>query len=746
MQSPNMNLRDPVLYRMRKATHPLTGDKWKVYPMYDFAHSICDALEAITHSLCTLEFADHRPLYDWTIDNVKPSGLLDAHDGLSSSSAEGAAMSTATSTKGGGGGGGFFKSLYGSGALERPRQIEFSRLNLGFTVLSKRKLIQLVTHHHVSGWDDPRLPTVAGLRRRGYTPEALRLFCERVGISKADSVIDASVLEDCARVTLDDEAPRCFAVLRPIKLTITNWPKGSVESFAVPAHPRTKGDSGGDSYFADRVVPMSGSVFIDASDFMEDPPKDFNRLSPGGKVRLKYSYVVTCEEVVKDPTSGAVVEVKGTYDPETRAGATPKGSKKVKGIIQWVSCEHAVDAEVRLYDRLFTQPEPGKGHDDGDFLLDLNPESMTVLTDCKLEPSPAVLGKLNALDFATTSNSNGAEAPPSLPPLQFERVGYFVHDSQDSAPARLPPTTATAGSEDDNEKKQEQKLVFNRVVTLRDNWATATVSGAVAATGQSQFGESQQGVAATNEAKQTVRHPYSSLPPAQQAKEAADFDRVEFRVGVVVSCCRHPDAEALLVEEVDVGDESEDGESGSGSEGESGEAAGKQGGQIEGGETRQGKRQLRTVVSGLAAHYDPADLVGRKVVVVTNLKPAKMRGVVSTGMLLAASSSSSVTATESGKEPGDDDVVVEVLEPPASAPVGERLFLEGAGGPTATRNGEGHLPDLVLKSDGQQKVWKRVAAKLACAPGDGAATFDGKRLATSKGPCTPATLKGASLG
>ena len=438
MASPNMNMRDPTLYRVRKnAVHPMTGDKWKVYPMYDYTHCISDALEGITHSLCTLEFADHRPLYDWILTNLADSGFIPCH----------------------------------------PQQIEFSRLNLQYTVLSKRKLISLVSGGHVQGWDDPRMPTLAGVRRRGVPPEAMRLFCERIGISKAENNIDVGVLEDCARAVLDDAAPRAFAVLKPLKLTITNWPKHAadlsdgpfVDTFTVPAHPKVSG-------LGERQISMGAEVFIDREDFCDDTsgltgdtelalkcgegqetkPKGFNRLVPGGRVRLRYAFVVTCDEVVREPATGEVLELRGRYEPETRAGVTPPGSQKVKGIIQWVSVATAIEAEVRLYDRLFRTEEPGKSGegnsgDSGvgttvsgtaDFLQDMNPRSVEVLRGCMIEPSAAVLAAPGRRDTSQYS------WPPR--PLQFERTGYFVHDIKDST---------------------AEKPVFNRVVTLRDTWA-----------------------------------------------------------------------------------------------------------------------------------------------------------------------------------------------------------------------------------------------------------------------------------
>ena len=376
MASPNINLRDPVIYRIRKVTHQRTGNKWCLYPMYDYTHCLSDALEGITHSLCTLEFEDHRPLYDWVLNQLD----VPCH----------------------------------------PRQIEFSRLNLQYTVLSKRRLIQLVEEGHVSSWDDPRMPTISGLRRRGYTPESLQLFAERIGISKAENNIYMSVLEDCIREDLDPKAPRAMAVLRPLKVVLLNWPEDQVEELDAPVHQQ----------FPERgrrPIPLSREIFIEEDDFEENPPEGFHRLVPGGEVRLRNAYVIRCEEVIKD-ASGKVIELRSIYDPNTARGKKPEG-RRVKGIIHWVSAAHAVQAEVRLYDRLFSQPTPGSDHPDKNFLLDLNPNSMEILSQAWLEPN------------LTTAEVGTA--------YQFERLGYFCLDSRDS---------------------KADSLVFNRIVTLRDSW------------------------------------------------------------------------------------------------------------------------------------------------------------------------------------------------------------------------------------------------------------------------------------
>jgi glutaminyl-tRNA synthetase len=378
MASPNMNMRDPTLYRIRHAAHHRTGDAWVIYPTYDYAHPISDAIEGITHSLCTLEFEDHRPLYDWCVD---------------------ALMGTARD----------FKS--------RPQQIEFARLNLNYTVMSKRKLLALVQQQLVSGWDDPRLPTIAGLRRRGYTAEAVRDFCARIGVAKKENVIDIALLEHSVREDLNRHALRALAVLRPLKLVIDNYPEGRVEQLEAVNNPE-------DSSAGTRRIPFARVLYIEQDDFMEAPPKKFFRLSPGSEVRLRYAYIIKCEGVVKD-ASGAITEVRCSYDPESLNGAT--ASRRVKGTIHWVSAEHAGDAEIRLYDRLFLSENPGA--DGRDPLDDLNPQALDVITGAKVEPSVA-------------SAAAGSR-------FQFERQGYFCVDP-DSRPG---------------------KPVFNRTVTLKDSWA-----------------------------------------------------------------------------------------------------------------------------------------------------------------------------------------------------------------------------------------------------------------------------------
>ena len=377
MASPNINLRDPTIYRIKRAPHHRTGDRWIIYPMYDYAHALSDAIEGITHSICTLEFEDHRPLYDWVLDNLPvPS---------------------------------------------RPHQYEFARLNLSYTVLSKRKLLQLVTEGHVSGWDDPRMPTIAGLRRRGYTAEALRTFCASIGVAKRDSLVDVAMLEHAVRDDLNRRAPRAMAVLRPLRVVIDNYPQEQSEELDAVNNPE-------DVSMGTRKVPFSRVLYIERDDFREDPPKQFFRLAPGREVRLRYAFFIRCERAVKD-ASGEVVELHCTYDPATRGGDAPDG-RKVKATLHWVSAAHAVPGEVRLYDRLFTVENPNVEKDGLDWKSTLNPQSLEVLRDCQLEPSLA------------------AAEPGSR--YQFERQGYFCADSVDSKPGHL---------------------VFNRTVALRDSWA-----------------------------------------------------------------------------------------------------------------------------------------------------------------------------------------------------------------------------------------------------------------------------------
>jgi glutaminyl-tRNA synthetase len=377
MAHPNLNMRDPVMYRVLHAKHHRTGDKWCIYPMYDFTHGQSDSIEKITHSICTLEFEDHRPLYDWFVEAL---------------------------------------------GIYHPQQIEFARLNLSYTVMSKRKLMRLVEEENVTGWDDPRMPTISGLRRRGYTPESIRDFCERIGVAKKESTVDVALLEHCLREDLNRRASRVMGVLRPLRVIIDNYPENKVEGLEAINNPE-------DASMGTREVPFSRELYIEQDDFMEDPPKKFYRLAPGREVRLRYAYFIKCADVVKDDKTGEVVALHCTYDPKTKGGDSPDG-RKVKATLHWVSAPHALEAEVRLYDRLFDKPNPEDDKDAPDFTAHLNPNSLETLTGCRVEPSLA-----------------GAK-PESR--YQFERLGYFCVDRKDSSEARV---------------------VFNRTVPLRDTWA-----------------------------------------------------------------------------------------------------------------------------------------------------------------------------------------------------------------------------------------------------------------------------------
>jgi glutaminyl-tRNA synthetase len=377
MAHPNLNMRDPVMYRILRARHHRTGDAWSIYPMYDFAHGQSDSIEGITHSICTLEFEDHRPLYDWFLDE------LDVH---------------------------------------HPRQIEFARLNLSHTVMSKRKFVQLVSEQHVDGWDDPRMPTLSGMRRRGYTPTAIRAFCDRAGVAKRNKKESIALLEHTLREELNRTAPRRMVVLDPLRVVIENWPEDEVEEVRAENNPE-------DESAGTRPMAFSRVVYIERDDFMEDPPRKFFRLGPGREVRLKHAYYITCKDVVKDE-EGNIIELRCTYDPETRGGWSQDG-RKVRGTLHWVSADHALDVEVRLYDHLFTKEDPDDVDEEGaDYLSNIDPDSLTILTGCKAEPS-----------VARTDVDDR---------LQFLRHGYFCIDSRDSAPDRL---------------------VFNRTVSLRDSWS-----------------------------------------------------------------------------------------------------------------------------------------------------------------------------------------------------------------------------------------------------------------------------------
>jgi len=496
LETQNMNMRDPVLYRIRYAPHHRTGNKWCIYPMYDYAHPLSDAIEEITHSICTLEFESHRPLYDWCIRETE-----------------------------------MFPS----------RQIEFARLNLTYTVMSKRKLAELVQKKVVSGWDDPRMPTLAGLRRRGYTPEAIRAFAERIGVAKTDSIIDVGLLEHGLREDLNRRSPRVMAVLRPLKLIITNFPEGEVRELEAPLHPE-------DAAQGTRKLPFSRVVYIDRDDFREDPPKDWFRLAPGREVRLRYACLVRCTEVIKN-ANGEVTELHATWDPGSWGGSAPDG-RTVRGTLHWVSATHAVPAEVRLYDRLFSVENPG-ADEAKSFIDELNPESVVRVTGAVTEPYLASVAKPGTR-------------------VQFERVGYFCLDP-DSKPGAP---------------------VWNRTVGLKDGWAKIEAKG---------------GKKPAAPANKPAKPPKEARPKAEPAAPPAevtidDLAKIDLRVGLVKSAELVPGADKLLKLMVDLGE-----------------------------------GRLRQIFTGLRTEYpDPAVLVGRKVMVIANLKPRQMKFGLSEGMIFAA--------------------------------------------------------------------------------------------------------------
>ena len=500
MASPNLNMRDPIIYRILRSTHHRTGDDWCIYPMYDYAHPISDSLEKITHSICTLEFEDHRPLYDWSLEKLD---------------------------------------------MYRSQQIEFARLNLSYTMMSKRRLLELVQLGIVTGWDDPRMPTIAGLRRRGYTPAAIRKFCEKIGVAKKDSMVDMALLEYHIREDLNDKTPRVMAVLQPLKVIIENYPEGAFEEFEIPYHPDN-------ASMGSRMVPFSRTLFIEQEDFMENPPDKFFRLAPGREVRLRGAYFITCTSVVKD-VAGRIEELRCTYDPATRGGDAPDG-RKVKGTLHWVSAPHALTAEVRLYDRLFTVENIASeaertGKDYKEFL---NPESLVPLKGCMLEPSVAL-------------------AKPGMR-FQFERQGYFCADPKDSS---------------------EKTFVFNRTVTLRDSWARI---------------EKASGHAKQPKQAPKDKDPEKKVKPEQKTVPAKlpeitidDFAKIDLRVGKIMEAYLVEGSDKMVRLMVDLGE-----------------------------------GLLRQIFAGIKGAYpDPAALIGKKAIVVANLKPRRMKFGLSEGMILA---------------------------------------------------------------------------------------------------------------
>jgi glutaminyl-tRNA synthetase len=543
LETQNMNMRDPVLYRIRYAPHHRTGTKWCIYPMYDYAHPLSDAVEQITHSICTLEFESHRPLYDWCIREAE-----------------------------------VFPS----------RQIEFARLNLTYTVMSKRKLAELVQNRLVSGWDDPRMPTLAGLRRRGYTPEAIRAFCERIGVAKTDSVVDVGLLEHGLRDDLNRRCSRVMAVLRPLKVVIENFPDGEVRELDAPLHPE-------DPTRGTRKVQLSRVIYIERDDFREEPPQDWFRLAPGKEVRLRYACLIKCTGIVKDDR-GEVVELRSTWDPDSLGGGASDG-RVVRGTLHWVSAAHAVPAEVRLYDRLFSVENPGT-IEGKSFLDEMNSDSLTVVSSCLTEPY-----------LEQARPEPGAR-------YQFERLGYFCLD---------PDRTA-------------EKQVWNRTVTLRDSWAKIEAKSQTGSQIRSQARPKVKPTdvkvsSETTPSKNEKPHPIATfVGPSTTGAAAAsdpisieDFGRIDLRVGIVREAALVPEAKKLIRLMIDLGE-----------------------------------GRLRQIFAGLRAYYpDPAELVGRSVVVVANLKPRQMKFGVSEGMILAGGGGDrphrivTVDAGDDAPQPGD---------------------------------------------------------------------------------------------
>ena len=520
--APNLNMRDPVMYRILHAEHHRTANQWCIYPMYDWAHGLEDSIEGVTHSICTLEFEDHRPLYDWFLDALN---------------------------------------------VYHPQQIEFARLNLNYTVMSKRKLLELVKDGYVAGWDDPRMPTICGLRRRGYTPESIRLFCDRIGVAKRDSMVDVALLEYCLREDLNQRAPRVMGVLRPLKVIIDNYPEGHVEELEAVNNPE-------DLSMGTRKVPFSRVLYVERDDFREDPPKKFYRLAPGREVRLRYAYFITCKDVVKNK-SGEVIELHCTYDPATRGGDSPDG-RKVKATLHWVSAEHAVQAEVKLYDHLFKVPDPSDVREGEDWRSNLNPNSLVVLTECMLEPS--------------VKNVKSGDR------FQFERQGYFCAD---------PDST-------------RDKLVFNRTVTLKDTWARIQKTQQKGVNIIEKQEDRSQEKASGKLKQKRVDKQESSL----EEISIDDFAKVDLRVGIVREAGLVEGADKLIMLKVDIGEE-----------------------------------HWRQVFAGIRSAYpQPEKLIGKKVIVVANLKPRKMKFGVSEGMILAGVGEGDrlSIATFDGKQmPGD---------------------------------------------------------------------------------------------
>ena len=521
MTSPNLNMRDPVMYRVLHAPHHRTGNTWCIYPMYDFTHGQSDSIEGITHSICTLEFEDHRPLYDWFLDKLE---------------------------------------------IFHPQQIEFARLNLTYTVLSKRKLVELVEEGHVNGWDDPRMPTLSGLRRRGYTPESIRNFCDRIGLAKRDSTVDMALLEHSIREDLNKRAPRVMAVLRPLRLVLDNYPENQEEALDAENNPEDAG-------MGSRKLPFSRVLFIEQEDFREDPPKQYFRLAPGREVRLKHAYYVKCERVVKDERTGETLAVHCTYDPTTRGGWSEDG-RKVRGTLHWVSAAHALDAEVRLYDHLFVNPHPGGDEGGTDFKAFLNPKSLKTIKSCKVEP-----------------NLKGA-APGSR--YQFLRHGYFSVDAVDAC---------------------DDKLIFNRIVTLRDTWAK--IEKTQGKESQPTHAVEMRRGTANQETSAQATEKRDDFDPIAEEITLEDFSKIDLRVGIIRQAGLVKGAKKLIRLMVDLGE-----------------------------------GRLRQIFAGIRNAYpEPNALAGKRVIVVANLKPRQMSFGLSEGMVLSGGDADTLCVTAFDGEP-----------------------------------------------------------------------------------------------
>ncbi len=525
MASPNLNMRDPVIYRILHAEHHMTGNTWCIYPMYDLTHGQSDSIEGITHSVCTLEFEDHRPLYNWFLDALK---------------------------------------------IFHPQQIEFARLNLSYTVMSKRMLLQLIEEGYIPGWDDPRMPTISGLRRRGYTPESIRNFCERIGVAKRDSMVDIALLEHSVREDLNKRTPRVMGVLRPIRVVIDNYPENKMEELEAVNNPE-------DPSMGTRKIPFSRVLYIEQDDFREVPPKKFFRLAPDREVRLRYAYFIKCVDVIKDKQTGEVVELHCTYDPKTRGGDAPDG-RKVKATLHWVSAAHCLNAEVRLYDHLFLKTNPTDEKDGADFKTYLNPDSLETLTSCRVEPT--------LKDAAPGSR------------YQFERLGYFCVDTVDSS---------------------NEKLVFNRTVTLRDTWAKIQK---VEKEAMEVHKEVRKDSKPARQAEiTTLPDKRGDLTPIKQEITIDDFSKIDMRVAVIREAYLVEGSKKLIRLMVDLGE-----------------------------------GRLRQTFAGVRTAYPKSEeLIGKKVIIVANLRPRQMKFGLSEGMLLSGGDSEHLCLTtfDGNPLPGD---------------------------------------------------------------------------------------------